>query len=238
MKQYKRILVIFFIILAVFTLSSCNFTEKQETEKPKDKEQDTYVYLGEEVCFAEEIFFKVNNVTIMPNESTNEVYTLILNITVEQRVKGKYAKHIDITSDMFTIRNSKATSSIVLKSLFEAVVKGGAQFVIESSIEMITGENPDLLSLVEAISTSFLENISEEYAHDEELFKVTATKNQFEPFKPRECEEPVSFSVSFEIDAKHINNNSVLILQISNGSKNSWHFKRYITLLPRPQNNE
>ena len=104
------VLVLLIIIIALLNTFLPQTTESEAPE-------DTNVYLNEEVCYAKDIYIKVNNMSVtQPDDEESEIkYYLHLIVIIEQRTDGK-PKSTKISPSNFELRaiNQKAKGKLGL----------------------------------------------------------------------------------------------------------------------------
>lgn len=75
--------------------------------------KDLNVYLNEEVCFADNVYIKVNKMAVYENKTINFLndgnalskYILHLNLSIQRRSEKTKNKPITINSNMFQLKN-------------------------------------------------------------------------------------------------------------------------------------
>lgn len=234
--KMRRALIILLIVFSVVFVSSCNLggnsfgvvkIDNEQTNVEQDKKQDKNIYLYEEACFAGEVYFTVKEIEIQNTPS----FALILTIDVEQRCTDLYKNNIDITSDMFTIKSTNNATKKAIGALYISVL--GA--CVEAGIGAILGDSPEVIDVVSSVVENYIDEIPGIIEEAQSSFKIKAQKNQFQSFKPREQKGVTTIKVKFDFTEEQLNTERLIMLEINDGEKNSWHFKRMVYLIPRPE---
>lgn len=212
-----------------------------------NKPKDLNVYLNEEVCFADEVFIKVVGLSVDKSE-INEVeidedgdelseYILNLLISIEQRNTDNYINKITMKSEMFTLKSVNLKSKSKMQVFFNSL----ATVTLQTSIGLLIGGAVDgslEYGVMDAIETGidFASEYTTESIENAKTLKtdfkpIKATKNQFEPFNPRDnMNEATIVKLSFPIKQEYLESKNIMVLTVDKIDK----FEKRIFLIPRP----
>lgn len=221
------VLLLFIVVKAIIN------TEKGE--KPKDLN----VYLNEEVCFADNIYIKVNKMNVTENEDEfvqdndgDELskYILNLELTVQRRSDKKKNKEIEIKPNMFQLKSVNLKSKSRMAVFFESMFKATLNALVSGAVN---GE----INIIEETIGFAEEYISESIDNAQTLktdFKpISANSNSFEKFYLDNQSELVNVQLHFPIKQEYMDSENVIVLAVD-----TWdHFEKRIFLIQRPGSN-
>lgn len=216
-------LVVFVLLLVLFSLllTSC-------AEERNDEEQDTNVYLGEEACFAGEIYIKVTKMNYSIDNSDG--YTLHLELEIEQRNEDRYKNIVTISPKMFKLKSSNARLEVAQRVFIESIVAAG----IDAGVSVIFGETPTPLDTFVAAAEHYVDNIREIVNTKGKAFKdVQLSDDSFLPIEIWKTEGVSKIDIVFVISEEVLNSQSLVVLAIDD----RYHWERAIFLIPRPEGN-
>ena len=108
------------------------------------KPKDLNVYLNEEVCFADNVYIKVDKMNVTENDE-NETsdedgdilskYILNLELSVQRKSDKKKNKQIEINPKMFQLKSVNLKSKSKMAVFFESMFKATVSSLISSSVE-------------------------------------------------------------------------------------------------------
>lgn len=211
--------------------------------------QDLNVYLNEEVRFADEIFIKVVGLSVDKTEMDEQnfdedgdklsEYTLNLLVSIEQRNTDFYINKVTMKSEMFTLKSVNLKSKSKMQVFFNSL----ATITLQTSIGLLVGGAVDgslEYGVMDAIETGidFANEYTTQSIENAEILKtdfkpIKATKNQFEPFNPRDnMNEATIVKLSFPIKQEYLDSENIMVLTVNKIDK----FEKKIFLMPRPTN--
>lgn len=199
------------------------------------KPKDLNVYLNEEVCFADNIYIKVDKMNVTENEESNDIdedgddlskYILNLELSIQRR-SDKKNKQIEINPKMFQLKSVNLKSKSKMAVFFESMFKATVSALISGSVE---GE----ISIIEETLGFAEEYISESIENAKTLktdFKpITANLNSFEKFYLDNQSETVYVNLHFPIKQEYLDSDNVIVLAVD-----TWHnWEKRIFLISRP----
>ena len=203
------------------------------------KPKDLNVYLNEEVCFADNVYIKVDKMNVTENDE-NETsdedgdilskYILNLELSIQRRSDKKKNKQIEINPKMFQLKSVNLKSKSKMAVFFESMFKATLSALISGSVE---GE----ISIIEETLGFAEEYISESIENAKTLktdFKpIRADLNSFEKFNLDNQSEVVYVKLHFPIKQEYLDSDNVIVLAID-----TWHnWEKRIFLIPRPSPN-
>lgn len=214
------------------------------------KPQDLNVYLNEEVRFADEIFIKVVGLSVDKTDTDEynfdedgdklSEYTLNLLVSIEQRNTDFYINKVTMKSEMFTLKSVNLKSKSKMQVFFNSL----ATITLQTSIGLLVGGAVDgslEYGVMDAIETGvdFATEYTTQSIENAETLKtdfkpIKATKNQFEPFNPRDnMNEATIVKLSFPIKQEYLDSENIMVLSVDKIDK----FEKRIFLMHRPTNN-
>ena len=194
---------------------------------PKDeKKVDSNIYLGEEVCFAKEVYFSTSGINVTKEDNT---YYLNLVVVVEQRCEDGKPDKVFIKPENFVLKsiNLKAKShmNVFFESLFKATVSALVSGAIGGDINIIE----ETVSFIGDYTSETIKNAADANTK----FKKVKANNTFEGFYPREKEGKTALNLTFPIEENNLKQtNNVIVLTIDQWN----HIERRIFLITRPEN--
>ena len=234
----------------IFALFMCSFVLIPILKKDQ-KPQDLNVYLNEEVKFADEVFIKVVGLSVDKAEITEyefdedgdklSEYTLNLLISIEQRNTDNYINKITMKSEMFTLKSVNLKAKSKMQVFFNSL----ATVTLQTSLGLLVGgivEGSLEYGVMDAIETGidFASEYTTKSIENAETLKtdfkpIKATKNQFEPFNPRDnMNEATIVKLSFPIKQEYLDSENIMVLTVNKIDK----FEKRIFLMPRPINTQ
>lgn len=204
--------IIFSVILvggigSAIILSVLNPGGNQLSERSENKEN---VYLFEEVLFADEIYIKVIGINVIEN---NDIYTLNLQVRIEQWNTDININQQEIRPDMFELRlvdrNASSPMSVFVQSLANATVSAMASGALGGDINVIE----ETLGFAGDYVTGAIEN-----ATSEDGRTIGANDDTFESYYPY-LENGVStiIDLSFVLNEDFLNSTKTMVLSIDDG---------------------
>lgn len=197
--------------------------------------EDTNVYLNEEVCFAKDIYIKVVGLSVDTLESESgekdsdgdELSPYCLNLTLEIEQRADKPKDTKLESQMFTLKNVNVKSRSKMAIFFEQLAKQTINAALSVAIDGSVNILDDTISFAADYTTEVVNEVT-----SQKKFKpIKASKNQFEPFKPKDVDGSKTVQLSFPIKQEYLESENTIVLSID-----SWnHLERRIYLITRPQ---
>jgi hypothetical protein len=194
---------------AAILLSVLNPGGNQLSERSENKEN---VYLYEEVLFADEIYIKVIGINAIEN---NDIYTLNLQVRIEQWNTDININQQEIRPDMFELRlvdkNASSPMSVFVQSLANATFSAMASGALGGDINVIE----ETLGFAGDYVSGAIEN-----ATSEEGRTISANYDTFEPYYPY-LENGIStiIDLSFVLNEDFLNSTKTMVLSIDDGLK-------------------
>lgn len=227
MDNGKKVTIIMCSCLLALLLTIVGINTYNNYKDPPDEhEVDSNIYLGEEVCFAKEVYISVGGINVTKEENT---YYLNLETIIEQKCEDNKPDKVFIESKNFVLKSvnlkAKSQMNVFFESLFKATVSalvsgavGGDINIIEETISFVG----DYTS--EAIKAAIDENTT---------FKKVEANNTFDGFYPRDIEGKTILNLTFPIEEKNLEQtNNIIVLTIDQWN----HVERRIFLIKRPEN--
>ncbi len=208
------ILGLVLVFVAANTLKSCS----------NDCEEDKNTYLGEETCFAGEIYFKAIGISALLNE--NDSITLNLEMAAEQRHSDAYLNRVKIQPNLFRLKcidlDAKNPMSVFFLSLVKATLSTATGALIDGSINTI--------DCVVEFATTYLEDGIENATKNADGFLPLDSISSFEPIELWKMDKAVTFDLSFNLTKEDMETTKIIALSIDD----AFHFERHILLVKRP----
>lgn len=200
------------------------------------KPKDLNVYLNEEICFADNIYIKVDKMNVTESEESDVIdadgdnlskYVLNLELSIQRRSDKKKNKQIEINPKMFQLKSVNLKSKSKMAVFFESMFKATVSALISGSVE---GE----ISIIEETLGFAEEYISESIENAKTLktdFKpIRADLNSFEKFYLDNQSETAYVKLHFPIKQEYLDSDNVIVLAVD-----TWHnWEKRIFLIPRP----
>ena len=240
-----KVKIICSVVLVLILISIVGLSIFNKNKKP----QDLNVYLNEEVRFADEIFIKVVGLSVDKTDTDEynfdedgdklSEYTLNLLVSIEQRNTDFYINKVTMKSEMFTLKSVNLKSKSKMQVFFNTL----ATVTFQTSIGLLVGGAVDgslEYGVMDAIETGvdFATEYTTQSIENAETLKtdfkpIKATKNQFEPFNPRDnMNEATIVKLSFPIKQEYLDSENIMVLSVDKIDK----FEKRIFLMPRPTN--
>ncbi len=229
--QLLLLLLLIVIIVALVLSFVLNANKNNNTEK-----SDNNVYLKEEVCFADEIYFSVDSINVLKTDTNGEIdedgdelseYILNLGVNIEQRNVDKHVNKVKISPSCFKLKNvnlkAKSKMSVFLECLAKetlSIIAGGA---IGGSINIIE----ETINYAADYTLSSIENATNSQI---DFKPIKCSDDSFDVFYPYQIEGKTHINLSFPIKQDYLESENVIVLAIDD----VLHLEKRIFLIVRP----
>ena len=223
------------VFVAVFVIGAILGAVFLPQTAEKAPPEDTNVYLNEEVCFAKDIYIKVVGLSVDTIESEagekdsdgDELSPYCLNLTLVIEQRADKPKATKLESQMFTLKSVNVKSRSKMAIFFEQLAKQTINAALSVAIDGSVNILDDTISFAADYTTEVVNEVT-----SQKKFKpIKASKNQFEPFKPKDVDGSKTVQLSFPIKQEYLESEKTIVLSID-----SWnHLERRIYLITRPQ---
>ncbi len=228
--------ILFFLAL-IACISMGVFSHITSCSKTKDP-IDLNVYLKEEICFADNIFIKVDMMNVTVAEETEpkidsdgdflSSYKLNLGLSIQRRSEKQKNKPVKINSKMFKLKQINLKSKNIMEIFFSSLVMTTMSAMISGTVE---GE----INIIDLIG-DFVEEYGNESIENARLLEgskfksISADKNSFEEFELDNQSEMVRVMIHFPIKQEYLESENIIVLAVD-----TWHnIEKRIFLIPRP----
>ena len=207
------------------TIAGIN-TFNYHVNPPDELKVDSNIYLGEEVCFAKEVYISVSGINVTKEEGT---YYLNLETVVEQRCEDDKPDKVFIEPKNFVLKSvnlkAKSQMNVFFESLFKATISALVSGAVGGDINIIE----ETISFVGDYTSEAIKNA----ADADTKFKKVKANNTFDGFYPREKESKTTLNLTFPIEENNLEQtNNIIVLTIDQWN----HIERRIFLITRPAN--
>lgn len=199
---------------------------------------DTNIYLGEEACFADEIYVKVNSINVMSEENDAQnidedgdllsSYTLNLGIAVEQRNKDFWVNKVTVSPSCFKLKsvNLKARSKMAV--FFECLAKETLAVMIGGAVDGSINIIEETINYAADYTLASIENAQNNTV---DFKPIKCVKDSFESFAPRKVKGQTFVNLSFPIKKEYLESENLIVLAIDDLA----HYEKRIFLITRPE---
>lgn len=194
-------------IASAIILPLINPQDNEPSDRAANKEN---VYLYEEVEFADEISIKATGISAIQE---NGIYTLNLQVRIEQWNTDINVNQQEIRSDMFELRladmYARSPMSVFVQSLTNATISAIASGAIGGEINVIE----ETIGFAGDYIIGLIENST-----SEEGRTIRARDGAFEPYYPYLANGvPTFVELSFELNDVFLNSMQTMVLSIDDG---------------------
>lgn len=208
------------LAITIVSINSYNYYRNP----PDELKVDSNIYLGEEVCFAKEVYISVSGINVTKE---NNSYCLNLKADIEQRCEDNKPDKVLIEPKNFVLKSvnlkAKTQMSVFFESLFKATISALVSGAVEGSINVIE----ETISFVGDYTSESIKAAVDANTK----FKNVKANNTFDGFYPRDVEGKTTLNITFPIEAKNLEQtNNVIVLTIDQWN----HVERRIFLITRP----
>ena len=192
---------------------------------PDELKVDSNIYLGEEVCFAKEVYVSVSGINVTKEENT---YYLNLETIIEQRCEDNKPDRVLIEPKNFALKSvnikAKSQMNVFFESLFKATVSalvsgavGGDINIIEETISFVGDYTSEAIKAAADANTKF---------------KKVRANDTFNGFYPMDVEGKTALHLTFPVEEKNLKQtNNIIVLTVDQWN----HVERRIFLITRPE---
>ena len=221
-------------LISAIALSSISAYDDKDLNKNSG---DTNVYLEEEVCFADEIFIKVNSINVFKDETVDGVdedgdqlsqYTLSLGVSVEQRNTDGWINKVTIKPTNFSLKSVNLEAKSKMEVFFECLAKETLAIMISTGVEGSINIIEETINYIADYTTASIENAEN---NSVDFKPIKCKKDAFKKFKPRKFEGPVNMDLNFPIKQEYLESNNLIVLSIDKINR----FEKRIFLTTRPE---
>ena len=202
---------------------------------------DTNIYLGEEACFADEIFVSAYSISVSKQESevasldedgdALSQYTLNLGLTVEQRHSDWWTNLVTIKPSCFKLKSVNLKARSKMSVFFECLAKETLSLMIGGAVEGSINIIEETINYAADYTLASIENAQNSQV---DFKPIKCDKDSFEPFAPRKIKGKTHIDLSFPIKEEYLESDNLIVLAINDIS----HSEKRIFLTTRPNPSE
>lgn len=224
---FLRLGPILFIVLALLAGTITSYSRTSNDVK------DPNVYLDEETCYAGGIYIKANKISVIESKEEYDEdgdklspYTLRIGISIQRRGGNFWTGVNKIRSNNFTLKSvnleSKSKMGVFIECLFKATVS--------AAIDVALGDVNIIGETLNFVEEYTLESIENAQNSSVDFKPIKCSKGQFEPYKPKDGDEPREHMLEFPIKQEYLESKNLIVLAIDQAT----HVEQRIFLTKRP----
>jgi len=201
--------------------------------------KDLNIYLNEEVCFADNVYIKVEKMNVTENDTTNDIdndgdslskYILNLELSIQRRSEKSKNKPIEINPSMFQLKSVNLKSKNKMSVFFESLFKSTISALVSGSIDGDINIIEETIGFAEEYISGSIENAKTLKGS----FKpISADSSSFEKFNLDNQSEIICVKLHFPIKQEYLESENIIVLAID--TAHNW--EKRIFLIQRPDNN-
>ena len=212
-----------FLIILLSTFFGKMLPQASESEAPKD----TNVYLGEEVCYAKDIYIKVVGINVIENDDPDSECRYYLNLTldIEQRAEEK-PSGTKIGPKNFELRAINQKAKGKLRIFFETLAQSTFETMLSIPFEGEVNVIEETLNLALDYSATVVDDVQT----NKKLDPIKLDQLSFDSFYPKDETSVRRLTMVFPITDEYLETDYTLVLSIDAVN----HRERRIFLTVRP----